>query len=372
MVSLKVLVFPLDSNPYQELLYAPMRLNGVRVNYLSVPNDTPVRAATLGIRLVLQLLLRRLQGYKILHIHWLYSLGAPEYIPFSKQITLLRTKFFLLGARLCGYSIVWTAHNVLPHKPVTSNDLAIRKQLARLAKLVILHSNSTKRALVNKGIKAQSWAVIPHGNYVDSYKNDVTALAARKQLKLPVTATVIAFLGNIDPYKNIPQLIESFVALAELDTKLHLILAGRCNDDRVPEVIDKHKEVFKNRIQFHDSHVANDQIQIFLNAADFCVFPFTEVTTSGSVLLALSFAKPVVAPLLGALEDLPKAVGILYDPIKQTLPLALKNMLSKQSEWEKMSDAAADYAATLNWEKISQQTVQCYETILARTNKSRN
>src|SRR4051812_40908626 len=131
MAQLKVVVFPQDSNPYQELLYAPMRAKGVEVTYLAAANTGPLRAATLGTRLLLHLLRLRLSGYSILHIHWLYSLGVPSAVPFSKQLTFIRSMVFIVGARLLGYHLVWTAHNVLPHSPVTSNDLLVRRQLVR-------------------------------------------------------------------------------------------------------------------------------------------------------------------------------------------------------------------------------------------------
>jgi beta-1,4-mannosyltransferase len=44
--------------------------------------------------------------------------------------------------------------------------------------------------------------------------------------------------------------------------------------------------------------------QLFYNAADVVVFPFTDILTSSSVITALGFYCPVIVPALGCLPEL--------------------------------------------------------------------
>ena len=51
-------------------------------------------------------------------------------------------------------------------------------------------------------------------------------------------------------------------------------------------------------------------------AADFALFPFRRISTSGSLMLALTFGVPVIAPAVPALADLVRngREGLLFDP----------------------------------------------------------
>jgi glycosyltransferase involved in cell wall biosynthesis len=61
-------------------------------------------------------------------------------------------------------------------------------------------------------------------------------------------------------------------------------------------------------------HIADDDMQVLLNAADCVVLPYNEVLTSGAAMLAMSFGRPVVAPDLGGVRDyVDEASGALYD-----------------------------------------------------------
>ena len=61
--------------------------------------------------------------------------------------------------------------------------------------------------------------------------------------------------------------------------------------------------------------IHGEDLQIYFGAADVCVLPYRQVTTSGAALLAFSFGKPIIAPALGPFPSLvDQARGILYQP----------------------------------------------------------
>ena len=65
---------------------------------------------------------------------------------------------------------------------------------------------------------------------------------------------------------------------------------------------------------FSSPYFANDEFQVYLNAADVASLPFSEVLTSGSAITALGFGKPMVLPKLGCLPELiDEEIGVLYD-----------------------------------------------------------
>ncbi|MFA6570507.1 MAG: hypothetical protein WCT77_04645, partial [Bacteroidota bacterium] len=65
----KVLVYPKDPNPYQELLYSQLR-SRCEIKYLENPTDSPIIGL---IMLYLQSLYYRIKGYTIFHLHWYYT-----------------------------------------------------------------------------------------------------------------------------------------------------------------------------------------------------------------------------------------------------------------------------------------------------------
>ena len=68
------------------------------------------------------------------------------------------------------------------------------------------------------------------------------------------------------------------------------------------------------RIRLPLRFVPDDELQVWLRAADVVVLPFRDILTSGSAILALSFGRPVVAPALGCLPETVPTAGVLYDP----------------------------------------------------------
>jgi glycosyltransferase involved in cell wall biosynthesis len=71
------------------------------------------------------------------------------------------------------------------------------------------------------------------------------------------------------------------------------------------------------RITLIDRFLDNDELQLYLRAADAGVYPYDEVLTSGSILLALSFDLPIIAPRFGMISETVEgadgAAGVLYD-----------------------------------------------------------
>jgi beta-1,4-mannosyltransferase len=69
------------------------------------------------------------------------------------------------------------------------------------------------------------------------------------------------------------------------------------------------------RIELTDAVVPDDELQLYFNACDVVALPFRQVLNSGSLLLAMSFGCPVVAPRLGSIPEVACPEGWHgYDP----------------------------------------------------------
>lgn len=366
-----VLVYPRESNPYQPLLYTALQdaaqENGetqYRIVDIRAPRGTkqvllhPFLAAY---ALITHAITDR---RRILHIHWMYAFRLPGGSRFSLRAAYASSTTFLFLAKILRYRIVWTVHNVLPHQPITSNDLAIRRKLARIADAVIVHSSSTLPALAAAGIPVADATVIAHPSYIGRYPDTATRHDSRASLKLPDDAAVCLFFGRIEPYKNVPALIEAFALVAKTNPNAFLVIAGACKDPVLAARLTAMLESIE-RASSVMRRINDDELGSFFRAADVVACPFLDTTTSGSAMLALSFDVPIVAPRVGALADLPDDVGFFYNPTTESgLVAALAESLGSPDDVATAAARAHDYAAGMTWARAAKATALVFQNIL--------
>jgi glycosyltransferase involved in cell wall biosynthesis len=356
---LGVVVFPEYSNPYQRLLYDAMEAateGSLRVRLC--PRSRRFWIAPLLISLVVC----RAQGYRIFHLHWLaFDVGRPT--PFRRLVAAWGARFSVSVAILLGYRLVWTAHNVVPHEKAGTDDAGITRYVVRRAAAVIVHSDAARVQLAGLGAQTSRIKVIPHGHYIDVYPISETREHARQRLGLSSTQRLFLFFGLIRPYKGVESLIEAFVSLPPGERAL--LIVGRCYDEAFGrKLTDLRGE--RDNVQFHDEYIADEAVASYFMACDAVCLPFSQTTTSGSALLALSFGKPVVLPRLGGLEEIPDEVGYFYQPGD---PSGLRKCLEKADrasaeELVAKGAAAFTYASGLGWHEIAESTVALYLQLL--------
>jgi glycosyltransferase involved in cell wall biosynthesis len=357
---MKVLVFPRDPNPYQELLYEPIREVGVTVDYV----EGPTPSQTLNVLCIPGMLfIKRLQGYRLLHIHWTYAFTLPWAQRAGRLPMQLLAKFTWRMAHMLGYRLVWTAHNVLPHEQLFWNDEAAHRRLGNEADVIIAHNSAVREQLADIGVTRTPIKIIPHGSYVGAYPDTVTRAAARRRLHIPEDDTVLLCFGHIRPYKGIEALLESFEALPAGERKgLTLLVAGPPADAALVRRLRYMQRKYRQGIKLAIGYVPDDEVQLYFRAADFTVLPYVASTTSGVAVLAFSFDCPIIAPNQTAFSDLPGTAQILFD--SDRLPQALTDAIhTPAAKRARMAKAAGEYAAALNWPAIARKTHKLFSAL---------
>lgn len=304
---MKVLFLPDYSaaNAYQRRLAAGLRALGVDVqgDPTRQRRVVPVLEAV-GLR----------QRPDIVHLHWTepYIARGREVSPLKARRTLLELRL----ARLAGARVVWTAHDLFRHdRAEEPAERAFMRDLFALADAVIVHCDAAVERLLaaldlGEAERARV-AVIPHGHYRGAYPDTVTREEARARLDLPPAARVVAFTGWLRAYKGVTELLEAFAALPEPYARL--VVAGQAVDDDYVERL-RALAAADPRVRLDVGFVPDEDLQLYLRAADVVACPFLEIFTSGSVLLAMSFGRAVIAPRRGCVsETLDDEGGILYD-----------------------------------------------------------
>ena len=355
---MKVLSIPYTSNnPYQDNLAASLEKLGV-----TTVTDIRFNARRLS---VIRKIFRR-KDIQIVHYHWLDPFIRGKNTPGLIANNII----FLLEVaviRLLGKRIIWTVHNLVPHDVSHEKILVFSTRIfTKFTDAIIAHTDrSGKLVMKNLKVDKSKIRVIPHGNYINNYENSITGDQARIKLGLGENVFVLLFIGRLRPYKGLERLIDSMGQMA--NRNIHLLVTGFTADGRYAESMQE-KVSGKPNITLHVGFIPKEEIQYYLNAADIVVLPYTDILTSGSVCLAMSFGKPVIAPDTGELtEIINDKGGILYEPADTG---ALINAIKQAEEADLQAMGAYNLARakSIDWDTIAEATRSVYQSCLHSTN----
>ena len=352
---LRLIVYPFDLNPYQTMLYDAMRADGGDREFEFIRRRTHLGPLPFFV----QVTKARIRGYRLIHIHWpRFHLRVGERT--LRRLSLVNAVASIGWLRALGIKIVWTVHNTVPHEPETADDRLVTRMLAHRAARKIVHSDQTVGELAALGADTQRVVVIPHGSYVGRYR-ELGRVDAKRALHLPEPARVLMFFGQVRPYKGVDDLLEAWprVSVEHGGTagSAFLLVAGKCDSAADGHRLDEVVAALGGR--FDEGYVSDDVVALYFAAADVVVLPFRAVTTSGSALLAMSLGRPVVAPRLGALADLPDEAGFFYEPGRLDDALA-RAIAAPEDELQARSRAARDHADALSWDRIAGLSLDVY------------
>jgi glycosyltransferase involved in cell wall biosynthesis len=351
---MKVLFLPDRSqgNPYQRELSKELEKLGVNVVFSNGARRIPILRALFS-------------NWKpnILHLHWTHDFWLNE--QFLKSI-LKSTRFLieLIILKILGIKIVWTVHNLFEHdRNYPKIEIILHHFLSKFSNKIIVHCSFAKIAVMRTFKLHKRFEhkilIIPHGNYLTSYKNKITRKTARKLLNYSENEILFLYFGHIRNYKGIPYLVNSFQIMR--NEKARLLIVGSPVDKIFEKKLLKIVAADK-RIRSILRFIPDNRVQIYMNAADVVVLPYQDILTSGSVLLAMCFGKPVIAPMLGCLAELLDNKGSFLYNLRQTDALKITMEKAINTNLVKMGEHNYYKAKRFGWDKIAENTCKVYES----------
>jgi beta-1,4-mannosyltransferase len=300
----------------------------------------------------------------VIHVHW-----TEPYIAGGSRVSRLKARRTLLELRLArraGIRIVWTAHDLFRHdRREDPTERAFMRSLFELADAVIVHcqtaSDGLSEAIGVPPAGRDKVKVIPHGHYRGAYPDAITRSEARRRLGLPEKALVVTFAGWVRAYKGVLELMDAFHRIEEPETRL--VIAGEAVDGAYAARLTAMAKG-DDRVTLKLGFVPDADLQVYMRAADVVATPFLEIFTSGSVLLAMSFERAVIAPRRGCVvETLGEDGGILYDAndphgLEDALRVALT------ADLEAMGRRGAERLDRYDWARVAEATQRVYATLL--------
>jgi beta-1,4-mannosyltransferase len=334
-------------NPYLRLLYGHLAEHG-----FAVAEDP---------RFSLRWLWGARSTVGFLHFHWPESLYSYGRGPARLRPLLSRAKLALFvarlaAARLLGYRIVWTIHQLFPHESVDRNlERRGARFLARASDLLIAHDHWTAaQAHSELPIRRGEIAVVAHGSYIGAYPEGRPRSEVRSELGLPQKSFVFLCFGELRAYKEVELLLAAFSSVSLPD--MRLVVAGNAKIPSVGSAV-RAASAKDSRILALLGFVPEEQIEELFHACDAAVLPRGEAGTSGSLILALSMGLPVVVADMPTTRELAVdgEAGWLFRPRDlSSLQAALGDASADPEEARARGLRAFQIAKELQWKRITQ------------------
>ena len=340
-------------NPYQDSLMKPLTEYGVDFSF------------TKGYKRFFPIFRGVNSTFKnadIVHIHWMDPFYKGKNF-FTKFFYGIKVVFDLLLVRASGRRLVWTLHNYGLHDDqfakLTNSLMRIWAKIFHL----ILIMNRCDQELVCRlySIPESKIGVVPHGTYDGCYGTLISSNEAREKLKISSIGNIFLFLGMIKPYKGLDDLLKAWQKHVESNSADSLIIAGKIMDVSYEQELTQLISATKN-VLFHNKFIKDDEIHLYYSAADVVVLPFKKITNSGSLLLALTYDCPVIAPNFPVVEEILGAKSkTMYDKSdSEGLHKALGAFNSKSYDSENESKEFHD---KYNWQVISKSLLNYYKSL---------
>lgn len=280
--------------------------------------------------------------------------------------------FFIKLLKWCGFKIVYTAHDLLPHDKDTVENRRLFQSIYSQADRLIVHAENIKQEMIRMfDVDPNKVSVIPHGSNALFFTSSVSKQAARTYLNIPLNKKVILFFGLIKPYKGLEYLVQAFSQIKEQVQDAMLLIAGRIADEdhatykRYAELLSQLCD--KDSTKCITEYVLFDDIRYFFSAADIVVLPHVKPSQSGVLLLAVAAGKPVVVTDAGGLSELVEngRSGFVVSPKdSKALAEASIKILNTRGLLERMSREAKMLAdTTYAWDTIASTTIKLYQTL---------
>lgn len=290
-------------------------------------------------------------------IHCQHEFGYfPKAAQYSSLMSYLRWK---------GYKTVTTLHSVYAnHYDKTVTEAS--------AGQIIVHTESAKQALIEKGINTNQINIIPHGSKFLT-NNETLLPELFDTWHNPHTVFSSGFLFD---YKNFSGGLDIISKLKLKYPNIHYIINGSEN----PNCIDEHNKVYKiimekaekmdliNNLTFNRGFLSEQALLSFIRTVKCCLLPYKNDpisavhATSGMGRLFIATETPLVVSTAYLFEDI-RDISLVGSNIEE-LANCIDTIFQYKINKKKMIDDRINFLKQTSWKSISQSTLNLYSSLL--------
>jgi len=215
--------------------------------------------------------------------------------------------------------------------------------------------------------------VIPHGNediFIANENIEEISSSLKEKFQLPTESGNILFFGSITPSKGLDDLIIAFSQVLSQRKDARLIIAGRPTKYvKMQYFIDL---IYQNNLQeavvLDTRYIPNEEIGALMRLSSVVVYPYHNSTQSGSLQVAYSFGKPIIATDVGGLPEVVEdgKSGLLVPPKQPTiLAEAIMKIINDPIFAQELGNYAKELSETkFAWGPIAKKILDIYSNQL--------
>jgi glycosyltransferase involved in cell wall biosynthesis len=208
-------------------------------------------------------------------------------------------------------------------------------------------------------------AVIPHG--VDHARFTPVAPApeadAASLQGLGVRTPFVAFIGTLEPRKDVPSLVRAFDKIAGVHSSLSLVLAG--GSGWGGDAVERAVVAARYRERVHQTgYVPDDAVPALLRSAAVVAYPSLEEGFGLPALEALACAAPLVSTTGSAMEEVAAGAALLVPPGDvEALAGALDMSVRHDAGLAARRERGLAIAARHTWERCAARHAEVYRAV---------
>jgi len=184
----------------------------------------------------------------------------------------------------------------------------LRAAYRRMDRIFVHYESNRERFLARWGVAVERVVAIPHGDeslFAELADAAVGPETLRSRLDLRPSAPVVLFFGTLSRYKGVDLLLEAFARVLAARPDARLVVAGFPTPDFD---LDAHRMQAARldvgaAVRWLPEYVPLGEVAAWFRLAAIAVFPYRDVSQSGALAAAATFATPVVATDVGALGE---------------------------------------------------------------------
>ncbi|RJX35468.1 MAG: glycosyltransferase [Desulfurivibrio sp.] len=243
----------------------------------------------------------------------------------------------------------------------------VNRRMFDFPRALIVHTMEQRQELLRRGVPEDTINYIPHGiPDLDSIESDEQALQ-RFGLRKSSYLVIIGFISRRKGY----HLAVEALKLLDGDGRLVFAGGGRTAEDRSYEEELRRfiaRQGLAERVVI-TGYLDMPDLKALVSGSLFVLAPFHKASGSGSLSIALSLGKAVLAARLPEMEELAGLCRAVYlftggDPVD--LAEKMKELLAHQQLRAKLEEHAGAYAARMSFKEVAAQTVAVYKKIAAQ------
>ena len=154
---------------------------------------------------------------------------------------------------------------------------------------VISHSEKTNTILTEFSYKKEAFFV-PHFHFDVDVNYDIKKVSQDVISSIQSNSKNFLFFGNIIASKGVEDLLKASSLIESADVKI--IIAGQDIDSNIYNY--KIENLIAPNVQLILRYINDDELKYLFTKSDFVLLPYSDISQSGSIEMAIAFKKPIL------------------------------------------------------------------------------